>query len=133
MQLEDFVVLGALLKGERGVEQGRSGRRTAVAAGRTARRAVVAAAGGASALQFAADGGKRLFARNAVGGKPVRLLEAVNGFFGQRTEIAGDGAGIIAQRFEVLLERAHGFGLRALLEQGRRSGRRRGAVRGAAV
>ena len=58
------------------------------------------------------------------GGTYYRLLNMA--------EIAGDGAGIIAQRFEVLLERANGFGLRALLEQGRRCGRG-AAVRGAAV
>ena len=66
------------------------------------------------------DGGERLAARHAVGGKAVGLLEVINGLLGQTAEIAGDGTGVITQRFKVLLKGADGLRVGAVFQQAAR-------------
>ena len=58
--------------------------------------------------------------RHAVGGKAVGLLEVINGLLGQTAEIAGDGTGVITQRFQVLLKGADGFRVGAVFQQAAR-------------
>ena len=61
---------------------------------------------------------QRRFARDAVGRQPVAALERLDGFNRAVAVVAVDSAGVIAEIFELLLQRRHALAGRAALERG---------------